>query len=221
MSKKFLFILLISLCSMQCFSQIYGVGNGDGNAVNCITWDVPVIVPVTLVKFDAVCSHGKTIIRWSVADASKGDYFAVERSADGIHFQLAGNIQVKENNYASQDYSLDDYSELKGKLYYRIKLTGSSGQFKYSNIIFVNCKAKDEVNVCVYPNPATSILNIITRQQKTSMVIKNISGQPVLYYKANTEKVTIDLGHLPEGLYLIEVQTKNNISYHKFVLSKN
>lgn len=220
MIKKYLLLLLLSFGSTHSFSQIYGVGNGDGYAVSCIIWDIPVLVPNTLLKFNAVCSGEKTTVRWSVPLGYGGDYFIVERSTDGIYFQPAASIKVKEGNSELQSYSWNDYTELSGTIYYRLKLTESSGISEYSYIVFVNCKKNDTVSVNLYPNPTTGILNIITNQQKTSLVIKNISGQAVLEYKTNSENTRIDLGHLPAGLYYIEVQTPHHVSYHKIIVSR-
>jgi len=58
---------------------------------------------------------------------------------------------------------------------------------------------KSQINI--YPNPANTIINIITNEKLSSVTILNQTGQTIL----KEQKNTIDIAHLPSGIYFIQV----------------
>jgi len=67
----------------------------------------------------------------------------------------------------------------------------------------------------IYPNPATSYLNIQTRKAITSVKITDISGRKIVkkLYSANE----IDVSDLSSGIYIIEIQTPDGVFRKKFI----
>ncbi|MGZ3921603.1 MAG: extracellular catalytic domain type 1 short-chain-length polyhydroxyalkanoate depolymerase [Bacteroidia bacterium] len=77
--------------------------------------------------------------------------------------------------------------------------------------------AKSEM--IIYPNPATSILNIQTGNYESfNYQIKNVSGKIVF---SGTSFATIDISSLPLGIYLISISTKGITTHSKFIKSGN
>jgi hypothetical protein len=244
MLKKYLVIILLCIGSAPGFSQIYGVGNGcgfsyncyvqadnpflsiystgngDGFASVCFDWKPPILVPLTLLTFDADCFNSKTIVQWSTASGAVSGYFSVERSRDGIQFQPADNVQIRENSTPVNHYNFIDNVVLPGRTYYRLKQVMNGGRYEYSNVISVNCTANNDATVRIYPNPTTKLLYVITHQPNVTFVVKNVLGQPVFHSKAVSARTVIDLGEFPGGVYYLEVQTSYGASYHIVVLRK-
>ena len=57
----------------------------------------------------------------------------------------------------------------------------------------------------VYPNPSKGILNVsLDEDQLNSIKILNLQGQVVLKQSVNEDVFTLDLSHMPKGIYLLE-----------------
>ncbi len=89
-----------------------------------------------------------------------------------------------------------------------------SGVNMYTTKIFKNSIATLSIeenvieNIALYPNPTNSILNI-----QTSLVIKEASIYSILGEEILKSKLkTIDVSNLQNGLYLLKVETENNLS---------
>ncbi len=72
-------------------------------------------------------------------------------------------------------------------------------------------------NIIIYPNPTDNILNIKTSNSQETIkqvVIYNLSGIQVYNSVFNTNKLTINISTLQEGIYIIKIKTNYN-SYNK------
>lgn len=219
------FILLIfflfSFCPMFCFSQIYNVGNGEGFGIYCIDWQPPEILPGAFLKVEACCSGNSISIKWSVVSAFENDVFVVERSSDGFHFESVGEVRVSENKYTLQNFSINDPNPASGKSFYRIHYTKINGNDLYSQIFLCNCRLTDSPAIQIYPNPASSYINVSAKQYINSFVIRNNYGQVVLYKKLNSQTALIAIGHLKPGTYITIIETSAGFFYDKLVIHTN
>ena len=71
-------------------------------------------------------------------------------------------------------------------------------------------KEKEQNIIAIYPNPTTSILNIVDEQnqlQNSTIEIKNYVGQVIFTTPFTTQ---IDISHLSAGMYLITLRDKEN-----------
>lgn len=220
--KKYLFLILLGFYNSTCFSQIYGVGNGDGHAITCIDWDFgAVVLPANLFSFDAFCSDDKTILQWSTPSDFNNNYFTIERSTDAINFQSLSNIYIKETYNGKHYFSFTDETAGTGKTYYRLKQTGANGQIEYSRVVSAGCNTVDKPGIRVYPNPTSGLINIMNIRPNTLLILRNSLGQPLLRSQAKPSVTTINLGQFPTGIYYIEIHTLNKSTYHKIVLNGN
>ena len=71
-------------------------------------------------------------------------------------------------------------------------------------------------NIAIFPNPANDIVNIKTTEKITSLTITDISGQILISEQRNIEK-RIDISNLPGGIYILKVETTNNIFVEKII----
>lgn len=67
-------------------------------------------------------------------------------------------------------------------------------------------------DLMIYPNPACDLITIETVGLKAVKVI-NLSGKVVL----NSNEATVNISSLPEGAYILQVETDKGIEYSKFV----
>lgn len=68
----------------------------------------------------------------------------------------------------------------------------------------------------VFPNPTQDQLNFQSPEQGTLSVL-DLSGRTVLTSAASKGQNTIDVSSLPDGIYLLQLQTENSISSARFV----
>ena len=59
--------------------------------------------------------------------------------------------------------------------------------------------------VSLYPNPATTVLNIAADEKITSVAVSNISGRVVFLNYYNTGQVQINVAGLSSGIYFVKV----------------
>jgi len=72
-------------------------------------------------------------------------------------------------------------------------------------------------SVRLYPNPATSVLNIEGENIKT-IAINNLAGQTILTFEANNQQTVLDVQSLENGIYFVKVLTnQGNTHVQKFV----
>jgi PKD repeat protein len=63
----------------------------------------------------------------------------------------------------------------------------------------------------VYPNPASSLLNIESRSKLIKRVgLVDIQGRTIMTQPVLGNALSLDIGHLPEGLYIIYIQYDND-----------
>ncbi|MBK9321269.1 MAG: T9SS type A sorting domain-containing protein [Bacteroidetes bacterium] len=74
----------------------------------------------------------------------------------------------------------------------------------------------------MYPNPANNVLNIDLNgrpEQENIITLFNAYGQIVFSTRVYTsEKVSINISHLPSGMYLAQLESKEGRSTRKFIV---
>jgi len=103
-----------------------------------ITESRPSSLPIELLYFKGVKDNLSNRLFWSTASESNNDFFTVEKSIDGIDWEIvdrqsgAGNSSV-QLNYYTLDQSVESLIN-----YYKLKQTDYDGRFKYSDIISID-----------------------------------------------------------------------------------
>lgn len=68
-----------------------------------------------------------------------------------------------------------------------------------------------------FPNPVTNELNLSAKTTIDEVLIFNLVGQKVYGQKINAPKKSIDLSHLPTGMYVMKVSAEGNIATYKIL----
>ncbi|CAN5435711.1 hypothetical protein BH10BAC1_BH10BAC1_13980 [soil metagenome] len=70
-----------------------------------------------------------------------------------------------------------------------------------------------ETQISVFPNPTTGIVNIKTPfSEKTTIEIVNILGKKMLQTTLSSSDSTLNLSHLPKGIYFLQATSGNKIT---------
>jgi hypothetical protein len=81
-------------------------------------------------------------------------------------------------------------------------------------------EAKQENAIVIYPNPASSILNFDTKgssEQITTIELFDLHGRMVAGKLPAGFKSTLEIAHLPSGIYLARVTTNQQVMVKKVV----
>ncbi len=107
----------------------------------------PTLLYVDLVSIVAEDHHPNVVLTWSTMEETNNNFFAVERSTDGVNYEWIGSIDAKENSSSLTEYSFLDASPYGQVFYYRLKQVGISGDFVYSPSIVMQREYNGTVQV--------------------------------------------------------------------------
>lgn len=119
-------------------------------------------LPITLSSFEAEIDNTSVKFTWTTSAEINNDYFTLERSKNGLDFEIIGEVPGSGNANTNKEYSYFDDSPIQGSSYYRLKQTDFDGKFEYVDLIAVNFNQDDD-GICtlhVYPNPCVGSCTI-------------------------------------------------------------
>ena len=146
--------------------------SGSGTTPDGITWATMsgvtnfsggtggiILVPSSLLPVEWLYFSGNTVdrinkLQWATASEENTREFEVQRSKDGINFEVIGNVQAAGNSNIQNNYLFDDVNPYSGLNYYRLRLINNDNSAEFSETIVLEINERD-LNASIYPNPAT------------------------------------------------------------------
>lgn len=195
-----------------------GGGNfGSATVVpNCNSCSVA--LPITLLSFDATCQAEKVKLNWATATEINNDFFTIERTTDGVNWQIIGMVNGAGNSNTVRYYTYIDEKPAEGINYYRLKQTDFNGQFEYFNIVAISCKNNVE-EITIYPNPNTGTFIIKGAEINSDVIVTDVLGQVIYKTKITAEKTEINLRQQPKGVYFVQVNTPSRWMSKKIIIN--
>jgi len=166
-------------------------------------------LPLTLLYFTALADGNKVRLNWDVANEENTMYYDVEKSLTGTGFShLLTRTSLQQSRSQYTDY---DYAPATGWNFYRIKMVDRSGNFTYSPVRAVKFdKGLEEVKI--FPNPATTVLNIQLPSSyagKVTLQVYGADGKYISSMKPTVNSIQLNVLPLPAGTYILKM-TKDN-----------
>jgi fibronectin-binding autotransporter adhesin len=210
-----------------------GTAEGTGGvdvATNTLTWsglstfsfdmaagDEASALPIHLLYFKAKQEAQKVRLDWATASETNNDYFTIERSQDGEHFNELFKKPGAGISTTNLYYFGYDNKPYDGVSYYRLKQTDYDGKFEYSDIESVNFtqgNAKEDIQLSIYPNPVeNNIIHVkFDAKQPAGFHISLYDAVGKLIYQEtiNAEKGpndhVIELPGVAAGMYQLEIR---------------
>jgi hypothetical protein len=189
------------------FASIYSVGNDDGFGKSCLgSLNNEVPLPIELLSFTAECNEQNIILKWVTLTEKNNAYFTIEKSFDGLNWEIVAKINGSGNSYTPKEYQYKDKIVFNQTIYYRLKQTDFDGTYIYFNIIAVDCNQKMTKSLKVYPNPFNNELNIEITGNENEVFLEIFNTEGKVIYNSNfSQKTIISTENFSEGLYLIRV----------------
>lgn len=166
-------------------------------------------LPIKLEKINAVNVGSQNKIVWTTAHEDKGEYFELERSADGRTFNYLSKTEGKGN---ATTYTYWDASPIIGTSYYRLKIVDKGSKSSYSPIVSAIRSATNTFEVKGLPNPVSHTLKVMINGGHGDAIVTltDVTGKTLFTYKVTGTEVAIDMETLAQGIYLVKYQDVSN-----------
>jgi hypothetical protein len=174
----------------------YSTTSSGATCVNCTS-----VLPVELTAFTVSLENQAVTCDWWTETELNNDYFTVERSIDGVHFEYIGALKGAGNSFNPNHYKLYDYDPyLDIVSYYRLSQTDFDGSTRYQDIQSVK---PPKINALIlYPNPSNGTIQI-TGDLKTLLASKlyDVSGREIQLINTSVNGNILTVSSLPVGVY--------------------
>ncbi|MBK8367002.1 MAG: T9SS type A sorting domain-containing protein [Bacteroidetes bacterium] len=198
-----------------------------GTISDNITVDAGCLLSVNLTRFDAQCNGNNVLLTWQTASEVNNKKFDIERSVDGVNFQIIGSVKGVGNSTRYNNYSFVDENKIDGLVYYRLTQIDFNEKKHQLSIITSEhrCEESENAEVSIYPNPSLDNAFLSIKLFKRSSIyveVFNGIGQlvkliPMQTYEAGHHDINIEAIDLPSGLYFIKGYTNEKESIQKFL----
>lgn len=191
-----------------------------GGTIGCIT-----LLPVTFVNISATYQQktAYVAVNWATSVEINNAKFEVQRSLDGLNYYTIGTITPQMANSTSTLYYeyIDKTLPKANTIYYRIKQTDIDGQYSYSKLVVAQRTNKIAYSN-IYPNPSDdgNIFIHIEGDESAKMLVSYMTLQGKLLFREELSGVNgttkfNSKENLSTGIYLVCIETENNVFYHK------
>jgi hypothetical protein len=184
--------------------------SGTIPTVGSIEYTEPTL-PVTLISYEAKLNTDGTVnLNWLTASETNNSYFEVLRSSNGLDFTSLGKVNGAGNSTQELRYALTDKSPLNGDNYYQLVQHDKDGKKTALGIRTVKVSLK-AVEVLIYPNPSTDIVNVVFEAGKfNSIELIDINGRLIQKNAIPTQasEAVMEVRDLPSSNYLIKIVGK-------------
>ncbi len=162
--------------------------------------------------FSAYEAQRQVALQWATNTGYKNAYFEIEKSINGVDFEILKKVANKDVTDELESYKEMDQQPNLGDNYYRIKQVYIDGSFDYTPTQLIQFNI-DLNELGVFPNPVKETLFINLQPyagQKGYIRISNQYGQILTELKLDKipdTPVRVELGsNVPNGLYMLSIK---------------
>lgn len=208
---------------INCTQFHYG-GTWSGSPPSCTP-----ALPVSLLQFNTTIHSNNIDISWTSSTETNNNYYTIERSLDGLHFETIGIVKGAGNSTNPIDYKYSDNKPQNGIIYYKLTQTDFDGKSEQFDVISVNFESQAS-NWKIFPNPSDGHKLYITfdgiqlnKNKTINVAVYEMSGAKIFQIDLENFKETnstiLDEEHiLSKGIYLIKVTSDDEIRYEKLIV---
>ncbi len=175
-------------------------------------------LPIELIDISAVGVEDHIKVVWNVASESNLSHYELERSEDGIDFELIATLDAEGNTTNTLSYQHEDYDVRRFQhYYYHVRSVDLDGSFEYTPSVVASIdgygEGFNENAVSIYPNPTTSNTAVAIhadQQMSIVMTVMTASGQLVheqkLLLNSGNTIVNLASNEWANGVYIVELR---------------
>lgn len=178
----------------------------------------PVLLPVEFTSFTGQKEGELNLLDWATASEQNCDYYDVERSEDGDHFETIGQVAGSGNSSNEINYQFRDLEPARGINYYRLRQVDYNGDYEYSTTIAVDNTMRSGFSI--YPNPVEKFIVVSFEEQPDApcqLEIRNTMGKTVLSTEVSNASNYIELLDMEAGMYILSTTVNGTTVSEKFI----
>ncbi len=184
---------------------------GDSN-------DIPPVLPVELISFEASYSNSSIILNWTTASEISNQGFEIQRAIDSFEFKKIGYVSGNGNSNTINNYTYtDNASSNSGIYYYRLKQIDFDGKYEYSGIQTVRL-TNSKLLFSAFPNPLIDnnklLYKISSNASYNEGIISLFTTSGILIYSmpihfnGSVYSGQINISGIKSGMYILEYRTR-------------
>jgi hypothetical protein len=170
-------------------------------------------LPVELLSFSGDCNEGQVSLSWQTATEHNSDYYEVEKSRDGMNWQVLTTVNAAGNSTQLLNYGTTDAHAMEGNNYYRLTQVDMDGTSKTYDVINVSCSGTSKGYFTAYPNPSTGTFQVILNDKQMvgtgQLRVKDTKGSELLNrtieVKPGINMYSVTDMNLAQGVYYIQI----------------
>jgi hypothetical protein len=196
------------------YAWCFSLGTGNWYSFRILDW----VLPENPFTANTVWLNPEVVqVTWESIEADKYDHFEVERSIDGVSFEMIGSNDAAEitgQNGDAKTWTLQDATAPDNALiYYRVKAYLKSGETEYSNVMTLMRDAPTELGLEAWPIPTDQSLHISFANAPPGSSLDVIDASGKLIYHSSTDDIVqgadglqLDTQAWAEGIYLLRLK---------------
>jgi len=195
-----------------------------------IGYHCPVVLGLNVNSLKGEKTSSGNLISWDMTDDFYSDIY-LERSYDNEDYEIVGHYQElnkKKTSTGEIQYAYVDKEIAPLPVaYYRIKVVDYNGNRKYSPIVPVKGKIKENY-LSIFPNPTNGIFNIqleATSKNNYNITVLDLTGKIVhqneMLFEKGQHFRSLDLSHLKDGIYILLVKNKYEVHQQKIQIIRS
>jgi trimeric autotransporter adhesin len=165
-------------------------------------------LPIKMISFTAKKEDDHVTLNWNTLEENTS-YYTIEKSNNATDFELLTEVTAKNNSHTINSYSEKDNHLENGITYYRLTSYDINQSKSFSKIISIDLKNSEEIEMIVYPNPATEFISIHTTYQEdhsAQLSIIDVMGRVIESEQVtNINDYSKNIQYLKQGIYYIQV----------------
>ncbi len=187
------------------------------------------VVPIELFTFKARKVDERVAeIKWVTLSEVDHSHYIVERSTDGVNFDILTRKKGIGGPETRAEYEVYDTEPAIGVNYYRMKSVDLNGEFTYSQIESVTFREQTVKSLLAFPNPASIEAFVAINAKKdvnAKMQVYDMEGHELLRSSLNIKKgyhkQALNISELSSGIYMIMISDQGGeIASTKLVVAK-
>lgn len=218
MNRSLYLAILLGGCLLATTTWLQGHPPGPGSAATHAF--VPSQHPI-FAHFSLAQALETRQISWKLSSPQAASLIYIERSTDGVGFEMVGGVRVT----GAQQQFEDVLPFADGDLFYRLKAVMADGKIAYSAIQKLRYTHTPEL--IAFPNPVQSLVSLRMPLGLNNAEIQVFDGAGVVIQTVNWQRVvkggisdmTLNLSRLDRGFYLIKA-TQGSRSWHTKVFKR-
>lgn len=172
-------------------------------------------LPMELGVFTVTKNNTTALLQWTTLQETNTDHFAIERSTDGINYEVIGTVAAGGNTTTTSKYQFTDKQIATGINYYRIKTIDKDAKYALSPVRTIN-NIDNDFTISLLPNPVTKgVVYINTSVNCQRIEVRDATGRLIKTATAKGTQNQLPVHQLNKGMYFITVVTDSGSKIEK------